>query len=110
MSSWVENGPWSIKKGKQAARERACPIASYSGGKLRRWREKLLEKGRKLSEMDTKKRHRLRLLKKKLTHSIEIFEDLFPDKRFSRHQTALKYLPKTQKTRRQLNDASKGQF
>jgi CHAD domain-containing protein len=108
MSSWVENGPWSIKKGKQAAQERACPIASYGAGKLTRWREKLQEKCRKLSKMDTKKRHRLRLLNKKLTYSIEFFEDLFPDKRFSRHQTALKYLRKTHKSLGQLNDDAKG--
>jgi CHAD domain-containing protein len=108
MSSWVENGPWSIKKGKQAAQERACPIAGSSAGKLTRWREKLLEKCRKLSKMDTKKRHRLRLLNKKLTYSIEFFEDLFPDERFSRHQTALKYLRKAQKSLGQLNDDAKG--
>src|SRR5260370_842985 len=108
MSSWVENGPWSIKKGKQAARERACPIAIYSGGKLRRWRGKLLEKCRKLSKMDTKKTHRLRLLNKELNYSIEFFEGLFPDKRFSRHQTALKYLRKAQKSLGQLNDDAKG--
>src|SRR5260370_10124762 len=29
ISGWVANGPWSIKKGKQAARARACPIAIY---------------------------------------------------------------------------------
>ncbi len=108
ISGWVETGPWSIKKGKQAARERACPIAGYSAGKLTRWREKLLEKRRKLSKMDTKKRHRLRLLNKKLTYSIEFFEDLFSDNRFSRHQTALKHLRKAQRSLGQLNDDAKG--
>ncbi len=108
ISGWVETGPWSIKKGKQAARERACPIAGYSAGKLTRWREKLLEKCRKLSKMDTKKRHRLRLLNKKLTYSIEFFEDLFSDNRFSRHQTALKHLRKAQRSLGQLNDDAKG--
>jgi CHAD domain-containing protein len=108
ISGWVKTGPWSIKKGKQAARERACPIASYGAGKLTRWREKLLEKCRKLSKMDTKKRHRLRLLNKKITYSIEFFEDLFSDKRFSRHQTALKHLRKAQRSLGQLNDDAKG--
>src|SRR4051812_8822540 len=40
ISGWVENGPWSIKKGKQAVQERASPIALYSARKLTRWREK----------------------------------------------------------------------
>jgi CHAD domain-containing protein len=108
LSGWLANGPWSIKKGRQAARQRACPIATYSAGKLTRWRQKLLKKCRKLPKMDTKKRHRLRLLNKKLSYSIEFFEDLFPDKRFSRQQTALKHLRKAQKSLGQLNDDAKG--
>ena len=28
-SDWIEHGPWSIRKGKQAARERASPVAAY---------------------------------------------------------------------------------
>jgi len=108
ISGWVENGPWSIKQGKRVAQERASPIASYGAEKLTRWREKLLEKCRKLPKMDTKKRHRLRLQNKKLTYSIEFFKDLFPDKRFSRQQAALKHLRKAQKSLGQLNDDAKG--
>src|ERR1700737_4157151 len=109
ISGWVENGPWSIKKGKQAAQERASPIVAYIAGKLTRWREKLLKKYRKLLKMGTKKRHRLRLLNKKLCYSIECFEDLFPDKRLSRQQTALKYLRKAQRSLGQLNDDANSQ-
>jgi CHAD domain-containing protein len=54
--------------------------------------------------MGTKKRHRLRLLNKKLTYSIEFFEDLFSDKDFSRQQAALKHLRKAQRSLGQLND------
>jgi len=102
-SNWIENGPWSVRKGKQA-KQRACSIASYSADKLARWQQKLLKKSRKLLKLDTKKRHRLRLLNKKLTYSIEFFEDLFPDKRFSRQQAALEYLRRAQKSLGQLND------
>jgi len=108
ISGWVENGPWSIKQGKQAAQERASPIASYGAEKLTRWREKLLKKCRKLAKMDTKERHRLRLQNKKLTYSIEFFQDLFADKEFSRQQAALKHLRKAQKSLGQLNDDAKG--
>ena len=59
-SDWVEHGPWSIKSGTHAASERASPIALYGARKLTRWRKRLLEKSRKLWEMSTKKRHRLR--------------------------------------------------
>jgi CHAD domain-containing protein len=109
ISDWIENGPWSIKKGKQATKERASPIGSYSAGKLARWQQTLLKKSGKLLKMGTKKRHRLRLLNKKLSYSIESFEDLFPDKRFSRQQAALKHLRKAQKSLGQLNDDANGQ-
>jgi CHAD domain-containing protein len=108
-SNWIENGPWSIRKGKRTAKQRACPIATYGVGKLARWRQKLLKKSRKLPEMDTKKRHRLRLVNKKLCYSIEFFEDLFPDKGFSGQRAALKYLRKAQKSLGQLNDGANSQ-
>src|SRR5260370_17511438 len=110
MCGWVESGPWSSKQGRQAALERAFPIATYSTGKLTGWREKLLKKSRKLPKMGTKKRHRLRLLNKKLSYSIEFFEDLFPEKRFSSQQAALKHLRKAQRSLGQLNDDQNTRF
>ena len=107
-SDWIENGPWSIKRGKQAAKERATPIAEYGAEKLTRRLEKLLRKSRKLQQMDAEKRHRLRLLNKKLSYSIEAFEDLFSDKRFSKLQAGLKHLRKAQRSLGQLNDDERG--
>ena len=107
-SEWIEHGPWSIRKGKAAARKRASPVAVYSVRKLTRWQEKLLKKGRKLAKMDTEKRHRLRLLNKKLSYSIESFQDLFSDRKFSKQRTALKHLRKAQKSLGQLNDDARG--
>jgi CHAD domain-containing protein len=107
-SDWIENGPWSTVKAKQAAKERASPIAAYSAGKLARWQKRLLKKSRKLLKMDAEKRHRLRLLNKKLSYAIESFEDLFSDKRFLGQQTALKHLRKAQRSLGQLNDDAKG--
>jgi CHAD domain-containing protein len=107
-SSWVENGPWSVMRGKQATKERASPIAAYSAGKLTRWRKRLLKKSRGLLKMGTRKLHRLRLRNKKLSYSIEFFEDLFPDKKLSRQQTTLKHLRKAQRSLGQLNDDANG--
>src|SRR5260370_36569998 len=84
------------------------PIAMYSAPKRKRWEEKILKKRRKLLKMGTKKRHRLRLMNKKLCYSIEAFEDLFPDKKFSKQQASLKYLHKAQKSLGQLNDDANG--
>ncbi|MDB5582499.1 MAG: hypothetical protein JWR80_7675 [Bradyrhizobium sp.] len=107
-SDWVEQGPWSIRRGKQAMLKRASPVAAYSVRKLTQWQGKLLKKSRKLPKMHAEKRHRLRLLNKKLSYSIESFDDLFPDRKFSRQQTALKYLRKAQKSLGQLNDDARG--
>jgi CHAD domain-containing protein len=106
-SGWIENGPWSTARGKQTAKLRACPIAEYSADKLSRWQRRLLKKSRKLLKMDAEERHRLRLLNKKLSYSIETFEDLSSDKRFSSHQAGLKYLRKAQRTLGQMNDDAK---
>jgi CHAD domain-containing protein len=107
-TGWIENGPWSMKKGKQAAKERASPIGAYSEAKLEEWEEKLLKRSRKLRKMGTKKRHRLRLFNKKLTYSIDSLEDLFPNKKFSKQKSALKQLSKAQKSLGQLNDGARG--
>ncbi|QWG24991.1 CHAD domain-containing protein [Bradyrhizobium sediminis] len=107
-SDWIEHGPWSTRKGKEAARKRASPVAAYSLRKLTQWQQKLLKKSHKLAKMDAEKRHRLRLLNKKLTYSIESFEDLFPDRNFSSQRTALKHLRKAQRALGQLNDDARG--
>jgi CHAD domain-containing protein len=108
-SAWIENGPWSTKKGKQAAAERAMPIGVYIADKLVTWEQKLLKRSRKLRKMGAEKRHRLRLLNKKLTYSIDSFEDLFTDKDFSKHKAALKPLRKAQRSLGQLNDGTRGE-
>jgi CHAD domain-containing protein len=106
---WIENGPWSIEKGTQAGKLRAAAIEIYGSDKLARWQEKLLKKSRRLLEMSPKKRHRLRLMNKKLNYSIGFFEDLFRDERFSRQKAALKHLRKAQKSLGRLNDDTQGQ-
>jgi CHAD domain-containing protein len=106
-SEWIESGPWSTSRAKQATKQRASAIAVYAADKLARWQQRLLRKSQKLLKMDAEKRHRLRLLNKKLSYSIEAFEDLFSDKRFSGQQAALKHLRKAQRSLGQLNDDAK---
>jgi CHAD domain-containing protein len=107
-SDWIEHGPWLIRKGRKAVRKRAAPVAAYSVRKLTRWQKKLLKRSRKLPKMDAEKRHRLRLLNKRLCYSIESFADLFAARKFPGQQTAQKYLRKAQKSLGQLNDDAKG--
>ena len=75
----------------QAGRERTRRTdRRLHADKLLEWEEKLLKRSRKLRKMGTKKRHRLRLLNKKLTYSINSLEDLFADKKFAKQKAALK--------------------
>ena len=84
ISYWIEKGSWSTKRGKQAASQRACPVAEYSARKLMRWRKKLIKRSRKLREIGTRKRHRLRLLNKRLSYAIESVADLASESEISR--------------------------
>jgi CHAD domain-containing protein len=101
-SEWIGSGPWSTTRAKQAVKRRALPIADYSADRLARWQRKLLKKSRKLLKMDPEARHQLRLLNKKLTYSLETFEDLASDQRFSGQR--LKHLRVAQKSLGILND------
>ena len=108
VSTWVEKGSWSAQAGKLAATQRACPIAGYSARKLARWQEKLIRKSRKLREFGTKKRHRLRLLNKKLNYAIASVADLISNDEMSKHRAMSRYLRKAQKALGQLNDDARG--
>jgi CHAD domain-containing protein len=107
-TAWIENGPWSTRKDKEAAAERATPIGLYTLDKLEEWEHRLLKRSRKLRKMGTRKRHRLRLLNKKLTYSIDSFEDLFENRKFSKQKIALKHLRKAQSSLGRLNDDARG--
>lgn len=107
--AWVESGPWCTKRSKQAAKERTRAIADYGASKLGQWERKLLRKSRRLDRLDAKKRHRLRLLNKKLTYSIESLKELFADREFAKQKVALKHLRKAQRSLGQLNDDARGQ-
>jgi CHAD domain-containing protein len=108
-AAWVEKGSWSRKTGKQAAKQRACPVADYSTRQLARWQKKLVKKSRKLREYGIKKRHRLRLLNKKLNYAIESIADLVSGNEISKQQATMKCLRKAQKSLGHLNDDARGQ-
>jgi CHAD domain-containing protein len=108
VSDWVEKGSWATRPGKQAATQRACAIAEYSAHKLSRWHEKLIRKSHKLGEFGIRKRHRLRLLNKKLNYAIESVASLISDNEISKQQAAVKCLRKAQKSLGQLNDDARG--
>src|SRR6059058_4809099 len=76
-SAWIESGPWSTRRSKEAIRLRRRSLADHATAQLTEWETRLLKKARKLRKLDVEKRHKLRLLNKRLTYSIESLEDLF---------------------------------
>jgi CHAD domain-containing protein len=108
-SSWIESGPWSTRRSKVAIRLRRCPLADHATAQLTGWERTLLRKAKKLRKLDVEKRHKLRILNKRLTYSIESLEDLFADKSLTKQKSILKQLRRAQKSLGQLNDDARGQ-
>ena len=109
-SAWIESGPWSTRRSKEAIRLRRRTLADHATAQLTAWETTLLKKARKLRKLDVEKRHKLRLLNKRLTYSIESLGDLFADESLVKQKSILKQLRKAQKSLGQLNDDARGQI
>ncbi|MCK1722555.1 CHAD domain-containing protein [Bradyrhizobium sp. 141] len=108
-STWIESGPWSTRRSKEAIRLRRCTLADHATERLTEWETKLLKKARKLRKLDVEKRHKLRLLNKRMTYSIESLQDLFAGESLTKQKSILKKLRKAQRSLGQLNDDARGQ-
>jgi CHAD domain-containing protein len=107
-SAWIESGPWSTRRSKEAIRLRRTSLADHATARLTAWEKTLLKKARKLSKFDVEKRHKLRLLNKRMTYSVESLADLFADGVAGKQKSILKQLRKAQKSLGQLNDDARG--
>lgn len=107
ISAWIEKGSWSTKSSRTAADRRSRPIDEYSAQKLKRWQKKLVKKSGNLREVGARKRHRVRLINKKLSYAIDATASLLGDGEIAARQAVLKQLRKAQKSLGQLNDAAR---
>lgn len=108
-SSWIESGPWSTRRSKEAIRLRRCTLADHATERLTEWETTLLKKARKLRKLDFEKRHKVRLLNKRMTYSVESLQDLFAEDSLTKQKSILKKLRKAQRSLGQLNDDARGQ-
>ena len=104
MTGWITAGDWTTKLGKKAASQRTRPALSYCAVTLDQWRAKLLKKSRKIEELGTEKRHRVRLANKRLAYAIEAADKLFSPYETSPNQAMLTALRQAQKSLGRLND------
>ena len=108
-STWIESGPWSTRRSKEAIRLRRRTLADHATERLADWETTLLKKASKLKRLSVEKRHKLRLLNKRMTYSIESLSDLFAGGAATKSKSVLKQLRKAQRALGQLNDDARGQ-
>ncbi|WP_158668461.1 CHAD domain-containing protein [Bradyrhizobium guangdongense] len=108
-STWIDSGPWSTRRSKEAIRLRRRTLADHAMERLTEWETTLLKKARKLRKLDAEKRHKVRLLNKRMTYSIESLQDLFAEETLTKQKSILKQLRKAQRSLGQLNDDARGQ-
>ena len=104
IGKWIEHGEWSRKRTKKAAERRARPAGDYCAEKLLAWRKKLLKRSRRLKDVGTHKRHRVRLANKRLSYAIEAAASLAPASERVAQLATMKWLRRAQKSLGQLND------
>ena len=107
IAAWIEKGSWSTKRGEKAVGRRSKAIGVYSPHRLKRWQNKLIKKSSKLKEVGARKRHRVRLINKKLNYALDAIASLLPHDQIVRSKAALEQLRKAQKSLGQLNDAAR---
>jgi CHAD domain-containing protein len=108
-SAWIESGPWSTQRSKEAVKSRRCSLCDHATAQLTKWEGALLRRARKLRKLDGDRRHKLRLFNKRLTYSVESLEDLFADESLTKQKSILKQLRKAQRSLGKLNDDARGQ-
>jgi len=94
--AWIEIGEWVTATNEAARQHREWPIELFAADQLSWRRRKIMKKGKKLDELDSAQRHRLRIQVKKARYATEFFAGLFQDKKSARRSarmlTALKRL------------------
>jgi len=68
MAGWIKQGPWLERYKRRKAAE---ALQSYCARELKRWRERLVRKGRRLKTLGASRRHRLRIKAKRFRYVLE---------------------------------------
>src|SRR5262245_32487763 len=85
-AAWIEAGDWISNPDISACTLREQLISVAAANELRRRWKKLLKRGKRLDELDAKRRHRMRIQGKKLRYAAEFFAGAFSDKKSMRRQ------------------------
>lgn len=86
IATWLELGRW-MKSEDDLVRSRGeVPIEVFAAEQLQRRYRKVRKRGKKLAQLATRKRHKLRIQVKKLRYANEFFTELFQGKKTLRRR------------------------
>jgi triphosphatase len=105
VATWLEIGNWRHPRNDLLRERGDTPIVVSAAEQLRRRSKKIRKRGRLLTKLDQRKRHKLRIQAKKLRYAAEFFETVFSGKKASKLRKAfLSALEEMQDCLGDLND------
>jgi triphosphatase len=103
--AWIEAGDWINNPDSSVCTFRKQSIIDTAAKELERRWKKLLKRGKRLEELDVRRRHRFRIQGKKLRYAAEFFAAAFSSKKSMRRQkTFVACLERLQDALGDLND------
>lgn len=102
---WLAEGSWVRSDDALVAARRERPAAEVASEVLSKRAKRILKKARRITKLDARRRHKLRIAVKKLRYACEFFADLYPGpKREARRERFYKTLRTLQGLLGTLND------
>jgi triphosphatase len=90
VTAWLEVGAWTNPADDLVRNRGEVAIKKFAAEQLRRRSRKVRKRGRRLAELNARKRHKLRIRVKKLRYAAEFFSGLFEAKKAIRRQKKFK--------------------
>lgn len=84
LAEWVSHGAWLTAHPKRSGR----PVERFAADTLARYRRRLKRQGRDLADLDDERRHRVRILAKKLRYAADFFAGTFGGRKAERRRQA----------------------
>jgi CHAD domain-containing protein len=105
VAAWLEAGQWTNPQDDLVRDRGDIPIEAFAAEQLTRRFRKIRKKGKMLTQLEARDRHKLRIQAKKVRYASEFFAALFPGKKASKHRGKfLSALERAQDCLGDLND------
>jgi inorganic triphosphatase YgiF len=88
VAAWLETGEWTKPQDDLVRGRGEVSIETLAATQLGRRFKKIRKKGRSLTELDARRRHKLRIQAKKVRYAAEFFAGVFPGKKATKRREA----------------------